>query len=210
MGGFFYLVLTIITFSMATDQMQAEVKKEPKMKKGTAGSTDWISEGSQAFRAQKYDEALTIYKKAVESNPQSVDAYYNLALTYDKKGMLDESIETYKQVISLKPDHGQAHNNLGIIYEKKDMPSNAIAQYKLAVAKDANLPQAQYNLGRAYFKEGLLDKAAEHLYAGGLLFLKKGDRKWAENSYNLLKSTKSEELEKALYAELYPDKPKTE
>ena len=209
LGGAFYLVLTIITFTMATDQMQAEVKKEPK-KKGTAGSTDWIIEGKQAFLAQKYDEALTIYKKAVVKDPQSVDAYYNLALTYDKKGMLDESIESYKQVISLKPDHGQAHNNMGTVYEKKDMLSNAIAQYKLAVAKDANLPQAQYNLGRAYYKEGLLDKAAEHLYTGGLLFLKKGDRKWAENSYNLLKHTKSEEFEKDLYAELYPDKPKRE
>lgn len=207
-GGVFYLVLTTITFTMATDQNQGEVKKEPKKNKATTSSSDWITEGSQAFRAQKYDDALTIYKKAVEKDPQSVDAHYNLALTYDKKGMLDEAIESYKQVVSLNPDHGQAYNNLGTVYEKKDMLSNAIAQYKLAVAKDPDLPQAQYNLGRAYFQEGLLDKAAEHLYAGGRLFLKKGDRKWAENSYNLLKNTKSKELEKALNEELYPDKVK--
>ena len=88
------------------------------------------------------------------------------------------------------------------------MLSNAIAQYKMAVAKDPDLPQAQYNLGRAYFKEGLLDKAAEHLYAGGRLFLKKAIENGLRISYNLLKKTKSEELEKALYAELYPDKKK--
>lgn len=209
-GGAFYLVVTSITFTMATDQKQVEVPKKPKQSEGTTSSKDWLAEGGQAFRAQRYDDAITIYKKAVEKDPQSVDAYYNLALTYDKKGMIDESIESYKHVISLKPDHGQAHNNLGTVYEKKDMSSKAIAQYKLAISNDPDLPQAQYNLGRAYFKEGLLDKAAEHLYAGGSLFLKKGDRKWAETSYKLLKNTKSEEFEKALYSELYPDKVKKE
>ena len=209
-GGALYLVLTAITFTMATDQKQVEVQKKPKKIENTTSAKDLIAEGSQAFRAQKYDVAITMYKKAVEEDPQSVDGHYNLALTYDKKGMIDESIESYKHLISLKPDHGQAHNNLGTVYEKKDMLSNAIAQYKLAIANDPDLPEAQYNLGRAYFKEGLLAKAAEHLYAGGSLFLKKGDRKWAENSYNLLKNTKSEELEQALFGQLYPDKVKKE
>jgi tetratricopeptide (TPR) repeat protein len=209
-GGALYLVLTAITFTMATDQKQVEVQKKPKKSEGTTSSKNLITEGNQAFRAQRYDDAITIYKKAVENDPQSVDAHYNLALTYDKKGMIDESIQSYKQVIHLKPDYGEAHNNLGTVYEKKDMSSKAIAQFKEAVSKDPDLPQAQYNLGRAYFKEGLLVQAAEHLYKGGLLFLKKGDRKWAENSYNLLKNTKSEELEKALYSELYPDRVKRE
>jgi len=209
-GGALYLVLTAITFTMATDQKQVEVPKKAKKSEDTTSSKDLITEGSQAFRAQRYDDAITIYKKAVEKDPQSVDAHYNLALTYDQKGMIDESIESYKHVINLKPDHGQAHNNLGTVYEKKDMLSKAIAQYKLAIANDPDLPQAQYNLGRAYYKEGLLGKAAEHLYTGGSLFLKKGDRKWAENSYNLLKNTKSEEFEKALYSELYPGKVRKE
>jgi tetratricopeptide (TPR) repeat protein len=165
-----------------------------------------VMQGNKAFAAKRYDEALDLYQKAIAIDKDSEEAHYNSAITYERKGMLDQSIDSYRKLLTINPSHAQAHNNIGILYEKKEMPVKALSEFKQAVASDPDLPQARYNLGRAYFAEGLMKKAAEHLYAGGLLFLKKGDRIWAENSYTLLEKTKSEDLAKKLYKKLNQDK----
>ena len=165
-----------------------------------------VLQGNKAFGGKRYDEALDLYKKAIEIDSTTEDAHYNSAIAYERKGMIDESIDSYTKLLTINPSHAQAHNNIGILYEKKEMPVKAFSEFKQAVVSDPNLPQARYNLGRAYFAEGLMDKAAEHLYAGGLLFLKKGDRTWAENSYTLLKKTKSEDLTKKLQEKMNQDK----
>jgi len=179
----------------ATEKMDKEIKVKTL-----------VLQGNTAFAGKKYDEALDLYKKAIEIDSTSQDAYYNSAIAYEKKGLIDESIDSYQKLLTINPNHAQAHNNLGILYEKKELPSKAFSEFKKAVSKDPDLPQAQYNLGRAYFTEGLMEKAAEHLYAGGILFLKKGDRKWAEYSYTLLKKTNSEDLSKKLYEKMNKDK----
>ena len=201
----FLIVITIDATHAGQIPQGKEKNASPELEKQVTVKT-LVIQGNRAFASQRYDEALGLYKKAIEIDNNSEDAHYNSAIAYDKKGMVDESIESYKKLLIINSDHAQAHNNLGILYEKKEMPIKAFSEFKQAVSKDPNLPQAQYNLGRAYFAEGLMEKAAEHLYAGGVLFLKKGDRKWAENSYTLLKKTNSEDLEKKLYLKLDNDK----
>ena len=199
----FFLIVITIGFTDATENLQGNEKNPAteKMEKTIKVKT-LVMQGNKAYAAKRYDEALNLYKKAIEIDTDSEDAHYNSAIIYERKGMIEESIDSYRKLLTINPNHAQAHNNLGILYEKKDMPIKAFSEYKQAVSKDPNLPQAQYNLGRTYFAEGLLEKAAEHLHAGGILFRKKGDRKWAENSYTLLKKTNSENLTKDLYEKL--------
>jgi tetratricopeptide (TPR) repeat protein len=189
-----FLIFITIEVIMADEtimgkEKSAAIEAEKRVKVKTL-----VFQGNRAFAGNRYDEALGLYKKAIEIDSTSEDAHYNSAIAYERKGMINESIEAYKKLLTINPDHAQAHNNLGILYEKKEMPIKAFSEFKQAVSKDPNLSQAQYNLGRAYFTEGLMEQAAEHLYVAGLLFLEKSERKWAENSYNLLKKTNSEDL----------------
>ena len=197
-----FLIGVTIGLTDAAEDLQGKERNPSTELEKTVKVKTLVVQGNKAFAARRYDEALDLYKKAIEIDAGSEDAYYNSAIAYERMGMLDEAIDSYRKLSTINPNHAQAHNNLGILYEKKEMPIKAFSEFKQAVSKDPNLPQAQYNLGRAYITEGLLEKAAEHLYAGGVLFLKKGDRKWAENSYTLLKKTRSENLTKKLYEAL--------
>ena len=201
----FLIGIITIGLTEATEDLQDKERNPATELEKTVRVKTLVMQGNKAFAAKRYDEALDLYQKAISIDNDSEDAHYNSAITYERKGMIDESIDSYRKLLTINPDHAQAHNNLGILYEKKEMPIKAFSEFKQAVSKDPKLPPAQHNLGRAYFAEGLMDKAAEHLYTGGLLFHKKGDRKWAEISYTLLKKTNSEDLTKALYEKMNKD-----
>ncbi len=47
----------------------------------------------------KFEDAIAAYKKAMELNPESTDAHYNLGLILRKQGKLEEAIAHYKTVI---------------------------------------------------------------------------------------------------------------
>lgn len=203
-GPFFLILIITLSYSMAANEIDVKDTNGKLKNAKHITAKELVIKGNSAYRSKHYDEAIVFYKQAIAENPQSIDAHYDLGITYKKKNMYDEAIDTYKQVISLDPNHAKAHNNLGIVYERKRLFKEALAEYKVAVEISPNLAPAQYNLGRAYFKEGQREKAAEHLYNAGLLFLKAGDKNWATNAYKYLKRTKSEDLEKSLYEKLNP------
>ena len=49
------------------------------------------------------NQAVTMYKKAIELNSKFVDAYYRLAGIYRVKGMFEEAVRCYNMVIELDP-----------------------------------------------------------------------------------------------------------
>ena len=122
-----------------------------------------------------------------------------------KKGMIDKAIAEYKKVISISPNFIFAHYNLGVAYHKKGMTDEAIGAYKKAIGIGPNYASAHLNLGMEYYIKKLGYVGADHLYKAGLIYLKQGDREGALKAYEVLKIIKAEELQKALFKQLYPD-----
>ena len=166
---------------------------------------EWFKKGNTALDVKNYDEAISMYKKAIVINPDFAEAHYNLGWIYVEKGMLDEAISEYKKTITINPDLANAHFNLGRIYEKKERLDEAISEYKKAIAINPNYADAHFNLGFAYGVKGILSISADHLYKAGIQYLKQGDRDSALKTYEVLKKTNSKELEQALYEKLYPE-----
>jgi tetratricopeptide (TPR) repeat protein len=202
-------------------------------------AAEWFGRGFEAYKAKKYDKAISAYKqaikidpnyanthynlgiaygkkgmlydaiiefkKAISINPTDADVHYNLGAAYGDKGMIDEEIAAYKKVISLDPTAADAHNNLGLAYSKKGMLNEEIAAYKKAISLDPNYATAHHNLGLAYCIKKMQNVCADHLYKAGLLNIKQGNREDALKAYEVLKLTKSEELQKTLFKKLHPE-----
>jgi tetratricopeptide (TPR) repeat protein len=64
------------------------------------------------------DNAIVNYKKALELNPQKVEAYYNLGNSYCTKENFNDAIDYYTKAISLDPMHEPAVYNLGYAYHR--------------------------------------------------------------------------------------------
>ncbi len=76
-----------------------------------------------------YYEAVAAYKRAIELDPQLVDARMGLGEVYEEKGLYKEAIEEYRRVIEMDAKHTGAMYNLALVYEKVD-PREAIAQWE--------------------------------------------------------------------------------
>ncbi len=66
------------------------------------------------FAAQNdlWDEAIFRWKKAVQVNPESAAAHNNLAVAYEKKGLLEEAEKEYETALKLDPKNSYIKSNL--------------------------------------------------------------------------------------------------
>jgi tetratricopeptide (TPR) repeat protein len=63
--------------------------------------SEQIREGWVLKASGKLDEAETSFRKAISEMPDSVEAYYGLALTLKLQGRKQESIKSFEKVIEL-------------------------------------------------------------------------------------------------------------
>ena len=101
----------------------------------------------------KFLEAIIFYKKAIEINPDNLEAYLNYAAALKSLNELDKALQLLKKVISLNPSKITklvAFNNLGNIYWKKRDSLNAFENYKNALNIDSKYILTLYNIGLLY------------------------------------------------------------
>jgi tetratricopeptide (TPR) repeat protein len=63
-----------------------------------------------------HDEVIALSKKAIEINPNSADAYGNLAAAYGFKSDYLKVINYAEKAIDLNPGFSPAYNNLAVAY----------------------------------------------------------------------------------------------
>ena len=61
----------------------------------------------------KYQEAKSNLKKAIELQPDYAEAYNNLGNAYKEMEEYNEAILVYEKAIELNPQYYEAYNNLG-------------------------------------------------------------------------------------------------
>jgi superkiller protein 3 len=86
-----------------------------------------------------YYESVQAYKRAIDLDPNSVEARLGLGEVYEDKGLYKEAVEEYRRVMELDGKHTGALYNLALVYEKTD-PKEAIAQWEKYIALAAQLP----------------------------------------------------------------------
>jgi tetratricopeptide (TPR) repeat protein len=77
------------------------------------------------YADDKYDEAIEMYRKALEIDPGYTDAIHGLAMCYQAKGDLDTAIEITKKHIERDKEDILAWTNLSMFYQKKGMIKEA-------------------------------------------------------------------------------------
>ena len=86
-----------------------------------------------------YYESVSAYKKAIDLDPQFLEARMGLGEVYEDKGLYPEAIQEYRKVVELDPQHTGGLYNLALVYEKTD-PREAIAQWERYIALASQLP----------------------------------------------------------------------
>ena len=91
-----------------------------------------------------YDKAIEYYKRAVELNPDFVEAYNNLGVSYAKQGNYNQAIECYKKAAKKDLNYATPFSNIGVAFYKMGYLETALKYFEKAIAADSNYERA-YN-----------------------------------------------------------------
>jgi len=98
------------------------------------------------FRNGNYGLAEQYYRRAVEANPQSLDAWLGLAASYDRLKRFDLAERAYQALIDKVGYTPVVLNNLGYHYLLEGNIQKARKYLTWAYRKDPNNPEIQSNL----------------------------------------------------------------
>jgi GT2 family glycosyltransferase/SAM-dependent methyltransferase len=89
-----------------------------------------LERGREAVRTGKLDEALAMFEKAVEHDPDLSEAHNDLAWVCFRKGLLDRAEANWRQAIELDSANFIAKRNLADFYFSRERFADAVALYQ--------------------------------------------------------------------------------
>ena len=95
---------------------------------------------------EKWQNAISVFKKAINCDSNFVEAYNNLGVAYIHLGEHENAIENYHKAIEIKKDYANAYNNLATHYDDIGNYNEAVKFYVNALNYNSNHILAQNNL----------------------------------------------------------------
>lgn len=144
-------------------------------------------------------KAAEIYQKALQLEPENLDAHINIASAYLMLNRPADAIEHCQKAIKIDDKVSAAYYILGCAYMRQSKPLEAIKAFQLSINLDQTVAAAYFHLGRAHFEAGQIDNAIEQLqtaiemqedhpsahYLLGQAFMRAGDKENAERELKI-------------------------
>jgi serine/threonine protein kinase/tetratricopeptide (TPR) repeat protein len=119
------------------------------------------------YRKQDNENAVELFKKALELDPDYALAYAGLGDAYAQRvekfgfvpGWLNSAIEVSEKAISIDPGCAEGYKALGLAYMVKGWFRKALAAYQKGVEYNPNYSPAVSNIGGVYLSIGNLEEA---------------------------------------------------
>ena len=113
---------------------------------------DYIRKGNRFFKDSIYIDAEVNYRKALDANPQSTIAMFNLGNTLLWQNKLQDAMELYANAVQLEKDKNrkaQIYHNMGVIFHSQKEYAKAIEAYKESLRNNPKDDETRYNLALA-------------------------------------------------------------
>jgi tetratricopeptide (TPR) repeat protein len=138
------------------------------------------------------ESAIVEYKTALELRPLSVDAHYNLGITYQRVGYFSGAVKELETVTRLQPTHAHASRALdearasleesgdrvvesamprtnferGLEYSRRKQNDQALLMYSQVLKKDPHHAGAWSQMGAIYYDQGNYGQAIQKFKKG--------------------------------------------
>jgi tetratricopeptide (TPR) repeat protein len=86
----------------------------------------------------KSDDAIPYFQKAIQSQGDFFEAYYNLGVLFAKENRVIEAIDAWQNVVRIRPKFAQGHENLGHALYMHAKYSDSIGQLRQALELEPN------------------------------------------------------------------------
>lgn len=108
-------------------------KKEPITEAERAEANKLKEEGNEFMRAEKLEEAVEKYSKAIEIDGSNQVYYCNRAAAFSKMNNHYAAIEDCKRAIDMDANYGKAYGRLGLAYSSIEKHKEAVDCFQKAI-----------------------------------------------------------------------------
>ena len=113
---------------------------------------DYLRSGNKLYNDSLFIKAEVDYRKALEINPKSTDAMFNLANVLLMQQKAQEAMEQYESVSKIEKDKeklAQIYHNMGVILQSSKQLPQCIEAYKESLRNNPKDDETRYNLALA-------------------------------------------------------------
>ena len=123
-----------------------------------------FDDGVSHAQANRLDQAIERYDRALALNPDMVEAYNNRGTARRRKGDLEGAAADYSEVIRLRPSSGTGYFNRALIRQLKGEYESALSDFNAAIRYgEAELAELERRLYRGDGEPALLGRARSAL-----------------------------------------------
>jgi protein O-GlcNAc transferase len=121
--------------------------------------------GKTLAALRRWDDAMAAYKRVLQLDAKSADAYFALGNSLAEVGNHADAIDAYRSAVQLQPDFTDAFNNLGNAHRILANLPQAMTAYERALELQPDHAVAMSNLGSILHAQGQTDRAIKLLHA---------------------------------------------
>jgi cytochrome c-type biogenesis protein CcmH/NrfG len=121
--------------------------------------TEWMARGQRALEGCRYDEARQAYARALELEPESVDALRGLGYALFQLRRLAESLEALEHALRIDPSDLLSRLLMGRLCLRLQQPAGAIEHFREILQRIGNSAAARSGLIDAHLALGQMGEA---------------------------------------------------
>jgi tetratricopeptide (TPR) repeat protein len=135
-------------------EKQVNLELESKDVKTESPLDLWRLKARDAYYQKKWQDTIDAYRKTLEFDPDSAEAYSATGEALYSLNRSEESETNLEKAVSLDPENGLAHALLGKLYQDAGKQDKAITEFETANRLRPNDREVVYRLYRIYSLKG--------------------------------------------------------
>lgn len=119
---------------------------------GQKTARDYLRSGNKLYQDSLFVKAEVDYRKALDQDPKSADAMYNLGNALLMQQKAKEAMEQYEAASRVETDKAklaQIYHNMGVILQSSKQYPQCIEAYKQSLRRNPKDNETRYNLALA-------------------------------------------------------------
>jgi len=113
-------------------------------------------------KPERYDEAESAFRKAIELDPSLESPYLNLGQLYLDLGKHDKAIQIFSEAVSFNHAFSRCYRMRGLVYQTRGELEAALKDYRQALELQPDYGSARMSLFGLLTKMGKTTEAGEH------------------------------------------------
>jgi len=126
-------------------------------------SRDLVARGVKAHDAHEYDNAIALYRRALDVYPLNSTAYYEMAFTYSVSGRQAEAFDAITRALLLDPKQEPYYVLKGTVLDDMGLVEQALAVYQRLLSVQPDSYMGHLNLAVALARQQKTDESMAEL-----------------------------------------------